>query len=36
MRLDIGKEVAALERLGIGKRLSHAEVFSEPTASLEG
>jgi hypothetical protein len=32
MRLDIGKEVAALELLGIGKlRERYAEVFNEPT-----
>ena len=32
MRLDIGKEVAALERLAIGKlRERYAEVFGEPT-----
>jgi Protein of unknown function (DUF2924) len=34
MRLDIGKEVAALERLTLGKlRERYAEVFGEPTNS---
>jgi hypothetical protein len=37
MRLDIGKEVAAMDRLAIGKlRERYAEVFGEPTASLKG